>query len=245
MFLLIFSQTPVKAAGAGLYPDLVTVVPHHLQIVNQLQHTILRFSNSIANVGDGPLQLRPEVPLTDGGQPVRSIQDILDANGNVVFSQLVSVFTYESSKKTWEIADTSLYAVHAGSPNGPTVGPTPMKMACCLVNFYALTGNDPVPDRNPYWDCRIMQGLSVGYADQYHASTDGQSIDITGAPAGIYYLTSTANPSRLYLEKDYSNNMAWVAFNLTYSNSGDAQFTIVDHSPCSTPGLCGTNAPNR
>ena len=37
----------------GLYPDLQTVVPLQLQIVNQDQREILRFSNGIANTGNG------------------------------------------------------------------------------------------------------------------------------------------------------------------------------------------------
>jgi hypothetical protein len=40
-------------------PDLQTVVPSHLNLVNQQQREILRFSNGIANTGSGPLELHP------------------------------------------------------------------------------------------------------------------------------------------------------------------------------------------
>ena len=48
-----------KPSGGGLYPDLRTVVPLHLSIMNQQQHDILRFSNGIANTGTGPGRSAP------------------------------------------------------------------------------------------------------------------------------------------------------------------------------------------
>lgn len=48
-----------------LLPDLMTVVPKHLQIQNSQQNEMLRFSNGIANVGLGPWWLEPEFPAAD------------------------------------------------------------------------------------------------------------------------------------------------------------------------------------
>ena len=42
------------APSTALYPDLRTVVPTHLNFVNQQQNEYLRFSNGIANTGGGP-----------------------------------------------------------------------------------------------------------------------------------------------------------------------------------------------
>jgi len=53
-----------KPSGGGLYPDLQTVVPLHLSMMNQQQRDILRFSNGIANTGDGPWALRPDFQPT-------------------------------------------------------------------------------------------------------------------------------------------------------------------------------------
>src|SRR5215813_1887422 len=117
--LTVPSTRVMQAAGKGLYPDLVTVVPHKLELINQQQHTFIRFSNSIANVGDGPLQLRPDTPLSNG--PANVIQDILDSNGNVVSSTAVSKFVFDSGYKEWEVLDVGQYSIHAGSVTGPTV----------------------------------------------------------------------------------------------------------------------------
>src|SRR5688572_31626145 len=76
--------------GGGLLPDLQTVVPTHLQIVNQQQRDLLRFSNGIANTGAGPLALRPE----NVGDVTNGIQEIRDADGNVVSERLASQYEF-------------------------------------------------------------------------------------------------------------------------------------------------------
>src|SRR5687767_5724325 len=52
----------------GKLPDIQTVVPQHLNLVNEHQREVLRFSNLIANTGDGPWRMRPEFPLA-GSNP--------------------------------------------------------------------------------------------------------------------------------------------------------------------------------
>jgi len=238
----------VDAAGkpsGGLYPDLRTVVPQHVEIMNQQQHSYLRFSNGVANTGDGPLRLRPENHITDTSAVTNGIQEILDANGNKVYEQVVSQFAFHPAHNHWHIADVALFSVHAGSPTGPIVGSTSTKITSCLIDWYKLDDNAPRPERT-YWDCYTSyQGISVGWVDQYHMSLEGQELDITAIPSGRYYFVSTANPLNHFLEKDYTNNTAWVGFDLVNDNKGNAKLTIVDHSPCSTPGLCGDTAPNR
>ena len=53
---------------------------------------------------------------------------------------------------------------------------------------------------------------------------------ITGLAPGVYYLISTANFDHVFLEKDYTNNRAWVAFQLTRDSKGNARITIVGDS---------------
>ena len=43
----------------------------------------------------------------------------------------------------------------------------------------------------------------------------GQDLDITGLPAGIYYLTQDADPDNHWLETRDDNNRSWVKFALT------------------------------
>jgi len=56
--LLLASARGAGAPGPPLYPDVVEVVPSHLQIQNDHQREWLRFSTTHLNVGAGNLQIR-------------------------------------------------------------------------------------------------------------------------------------------------------------------------------------------
>jgi hypothetical protein len=230
-----------KPSGGGLYPDLRTVVPLHLSIMNQQQHDILRFSNGIANTGDGPWALRPDFQPT----VTNAIQGIRDASGNVVREELVSTYEFHPEHNHWHIGDIALFEVRKGSPTGKVVGGNSIKVTFCLIDWYTLEGNANSNERE-FFDCATSyQGISVGWVDQYHQATDGQQLDLTGVPeANDYYLVSTANHAGVFLEKDYSNNTAWVKFRLYRDSNGNRKVEVLDHSPC-TGGLCGDSAPNR
>ena len=244
LFTNFYSQN-VFAQGPGLLPDMQTVVPLHLQIQNQQQHEYLRFSNGIANTGVGDLRLRPEFPIGDITQPQLAIQEILDANGNIVSETVVSQFQYHPAHKHWHITGTALFEVRMGSPTGAVFGTNSVKTTFCLIDWYTLSGNANTKART-YFDCfGDHQGISPGWVDQYHQELDGQALDITGAPAGLYYLVSKANPDNNFIESDNSNNVAWVAFMLFRKSGGNASIEIVGHSDCNSTGLCGDDAPNR
>ena len=241
VLVLTAGTATATQSRVGRYPDLRTVVPTHLQLVNQQQRTLLRFSNGIANTGDGPLRLRPEFLPT----VTRAVQEIVDAQGTVVQEHVASTFEFHPAHNHWHIGDIALFELHANSPTGPIVAGNAVKVTFCLIDWYRLEGNSPTKER-AYWDCATSyQGISVGWVDQYHHSLDGQELDLTGVPPGRYYLVSTANYARRFLEQDVTNNSAWVSFDLRYDATGNAKLTRVDHSPCATPGLCGDGAPNR
>lgn len=62
--------------------------------------------------------------------------------------------------------------------------------------------------RSTYDDCLANQGISRGWADEYGYQLDGQWIDVTDVPRGLYVLEAEVNPARFYRELDYANNAA-------------------------------------
>lgn len=62
-----------------LLPDLMTVVPKHLQIQNEHQTEKLRFSNGLANLGSGPWWLEPEFPDDSSGSSCQAAYQVLAA----------------------------------------------------------------------------------------------------------------------------------------------------------------------
>ena len=245
LFLASGNLNGLASISDGLLPDLRTVVPELLKLVNAHQREILRFSNAVANTGDGPWRMRPEFPLGDISQPQKAIQEILDTNGNIVEEKEVSQFQFHEQHNHWHINGIALFEVRSGAPNGPVFGGNSIKTTFCLIDWYKLEDNSPTTER-VYFDCNgTYQGISVGWADQYHQATEGQQLDITGAPEGRYYLVSTSNHEGVFIEKNYTNNTAWVAFDLTRDSKGNPKIAVVDHSYCETAGLCGEGVPNR
>ena len=271
---LVGALTIVAAALAGrdggggtttdltaLYPDMRTVVPQHLNLVNEHKRDLLRFSNGIANTGGGPWAMRPDPPLDQATDFTTAIQEIR-SNGSyykcgtqpkqvtacyeVLRDYPTSRFEYHPAHNHWHMGDVALFEVRKGSPTGPVVGGNSIKTTFCLIDWYKLEDNAPASER-VFFDCYTSyQGISAGWVDQYHQATSGQEVDLTGVPNGNdYYLVSTANYAKVFLEQDYTNNTAWVKFTLTSDSNGNRKVTVVGNSPCETPGLCGSNTTNR
>jgi hypothetical protein len=255
-------RTDGGGAPGGLLPDLRTVVPTHLQLVNQQQRETLRFSNGIANTGAGPWALRPEPPLSNAVDRVSAVQEFRDSGAlykcgtqpkqvtacyNVVSEKVAGTFEFHPAHNHWHIGDVALFEVRKGSPTGPIVGGNSIKTTFCLIDWYKLADNAPSAER-VFFDCYTsFQGISSGWVDQYHQSTEGQQLDLTGVPnANDYYLVSTSNYARIFTESDYTNNSAWVKFRLYADSKGNRKVEVTAHSPCVMgSGLCGERSTNR
>lgn len=249
------------APSGGLLPDMRTVVPAHLQLVNEHQKETLRFANGIANTGPGPWALRPDPPVSDATTTVTAMQEIRDSNTlykcgeqpkqvtacyNVVQEIRTGTFEFHPAHNHWHIGDVALFEVRKGSPAGPIVGGNSVKTTFCLIDWYKLDDNAPSAERT-FFDCYTsFQGIQSGWVDQYHQATEGQQLDLTGVPnANDYYLVSTANYAQVFTESNYTNNTAWVKFTLSGTGGGNRKITVTAHSPCESPGMCGERATNR
>lgn len=237
--------SPVVVQGVSpsdYYPDLQTVVPHHVQLVNAHKRDILRFTNGFVNLGGGPLALRPDF---SNPTSTAATQEIRDPSGEVVEEHDAGSYEFHPNHNHWHVANAALFEVHSGAPDGPLVSGASIKVGFCLIDWYRLEGNSPTSERT-FWDCsKGYQGSSVGWVDQYHQELEGQSIDLTAVGNGVYYLTSEANPVQAFLESNYDNNTAWVEFELYGRGTGNRKVTILGNSPCATPAMCGIGAPNR
>ncbi|MGH9264092.1 MAG: lysyl oxidase family protein [Acidimicrobiales bacterium] len=249
----------IEAAG-GRLPDMRTVVPQHLNLVNEHQREILRFSNLIANTGAGPWRLRPEFPLegtaTDARQQaIQQVLDSEDSSGDVVCEELVSEFAYHPTHRHWHTDGVALFEIRVGSPDGEVFendrgARTSVKTTFCLIDWVKLIGSSTSgkDTTRTYFDCLgPFHGVSVGWADQYHHATDGQDLDITGvAPGEEYFLVSVTDADGRFLESDPGNNGAWQGFRVSRDSKGNPKITLTSHSTCdATLGLCGGQKANR
>jgi hypothetical protein len=257
--------TPTDPCPGGLEPDLQPIVPHHLQIQNTGQREYLRLDNGIANVGAGPWHLHPQTVASGGAGTTTAIQDIWstaggasDPAGQIVCSFPTTQFEFHPAHNHWHIGSVALFGVHKATDNGTggEIGAVlvnnlgvaqSFKTTFCLIDWIKIDGNSKTPERT-FWSCdrtAPFQGVSVGWIDQYHHSLEGQEIDLTGAPVGIYYLTVDVNDDGVFIESSRSNNLSWVSFRLSRESNGNPKITLIGHSACSSPSMCGEGLPGR
>lgn len=80
------------------------------------------------------------------------------------------------------------------------------KQGFCVIDLVPLT---PLPIQDAkYRSCGSNQGISVGWADEYKWTLDGQWVVVDDVPPGSYVLEAEVNAERLYVETNYANNMA-------------------------------------
>jgi hypothetical protein len=99
------------------------------------------------------------------------------------------------------------------------------KTGFCLGDRYARELTLPRMPRSPVWsaECgrgepqlrRLVEGLSVGYGDDYPPSREGQWIDVSGLPPGRYQLVHVADPGRRLLESTRTDDAASLLLRLT------------------------------
>lgn len=236
----------VELYGGPMFPDIVEQAPSHLQIQNEHQREMLRFSTNHINLGQGPLQIRGGgqiAPCTINGvsydRCTYATQELLDANGRLVLTHPAGVALFHPEHNHWHQSAVANFAVRSGALNGPIVA-NGEKITFCLIDFdktTLITSNNT----RVYWSCDAeLQGISPGWADEYHHSTEGQELDITTIPEGLYYLTNQADPEDHWLESDETNNFAWVKFFLSRKGANPS-ITILGQSACDGDS-CGNGA---
>jgi Lysyl oxidase len=229
----------------GLLPDIVEEVPHHLQIQNTQQGEFLRFSTTHVNIGKGPLQIRggdQVAPCVIEGvsyvQCTHAVQEILDANGKVVSTQAAGVALFHPEHNHWHQDAVAAFTIV--DENGDTEA-TGTKVTFCLVDVkhYGDTGTFKKDYPRTYFECNgDLQGIAPGWGDQYHHSTPGQELEITGFAAGTYLLEHDADPENRWLESNERNNHTWVRFELE-RNGANASVTVLATSDCIPDITCG------
>ena len=238
--------------GTPLYPDIVNERPNHMQIQNTQQGEFLRYTSAIANLGAGKLKILgggQVVPCTVDGETTictQSTQQILDASGNVVATHDAGVFLFHAAHNHWHQSAVDLFQIRAGSLDGPVIG-TSTKVTFCMIDYEWLDGTDK--KTREFMACNSdFQGVTPGWADQYHHSTEGNEIDMTGQPQGNYYLTLYVDPDQHWLESNENNQLAWTKFFLDRSTGSNPNIVELEHSTCDPilgPDCFANNPSNR
>jgi hypothetical protein len=188
----------------------------------------LRFSNRVANLGLGPLEVRMGPVDAAAGLAAmgRWTQRVAREDGTFR-DQAVGVAEFHPIHGHYHYQGLSHYVVHqydlATSTRGAAVNDG-TKAGFCFIDSGVV---DPARPGNggatydatgclaPLSGGDTRMGVSPGWFDLYDASLSEQYVDLAGVPDGVYELVSTSNPMGTILETDATDNAASVVFRLT------------------------------
>lgn len=239
LLVLVTTSSDATAAGPPLYPDLRTMPPSDLRfdIVTvdspgaPQQRKVLRFSNTVANVGQGPLELYGTLQTGSTGKYVKVEQRIYDRDGLLSTTKDVGTFEYHEAHAHWHFADFASYQLYAAS--GTTLGQPLLekkgtKTGFCLLDTTRIQRLADSPRLGVYTQCgtlsdaspTLTQGISVGWGDTYRASLAEQWVDLGPADGtayladGDYAIWSKVDPTTKLAEggNSLTNNIATTFF---------------------------------
>ncbi len=216
----------------------------------------LRFTTSADNVGDGPLLIHGSRDHV--GQPQmtarQAFQSAVDGSIPMSYEQaqhaIPATLYYEpaATHEHWHLLGFEHFQLR--TPSGETVV-TDRKTGFCLGDRYVTA--DRLPNR-PADDgsvqgrlaaylrenrcghhapeaLSVMEGISVGYGDDYLHTVDFQWLDISAVPSGVYDVVNVVNGDRSLVEKSYANNASSMAISVRWPGNATTPPATITHPP--------------
>jgi hypothetical protein len=182
--------------------------------------THLRLSNATANIGLGKLHMYGVFP--DNGDGTQDVRQRIFRSDGTYFDRDAGAFLYHPGHAHIHFDDWAIYRLRTVAAGGGVGGIVVegAKTSYCILDGLVHDNSLPgFPSSPEFTTCGSnLQGLSVGWADIYTKNLEGQNLDITGIPAGQYWLESEADPFNHILETDETNNIARIL--VTIGNPG-------------------------
>ena len=234
--------TPRFTRDSARPPDLDQELPWHLRVTstgpsNAPRHR-LGFASAVTNIGDGPLIVSGRRDRTADTMTADQLIEWFEAPMAVV--EGVGRLRYVQSRdhEHWHLLDFERYELRGA---GSTRRLTDRKTGFCLGDRYRTRGRAlPAEPPAPRYTGRcglgatgrlqLVEGISVGYGDDYAANLEGQSLPLTGLPAGRYVLVHSVNVRRRLQETDYGNNASSLLLRLRW-RSGTPRIRVLRRCP--------------
>ncbi len=215
------SEVPLD--GYPYYPDLTALPPDDLYFSREVlgdgrPHLLLRFTTSVSNGGEGPLELVGNP--TSSGQVVHQVIYDAPANGFLVEQRPLGIdLIHHPTHHHYHLSNFATYELYRLDQDGnPISTGQGGKQSSCVLDSVRMTSVPP--QERAYTVCELeRQGLSVGWQDTYSASLPDQWIDLGKAPlrGGTYVLRYVVDPLRQLSEGGRTQN-----------NTAETRFTVRD-----------------
>lgn len=263
--LNLVSPSGKPALEQPLLPDLVPEPAEEgtAKAYEKGGEKLLNVGFRVRNIGAGPLEVFPEIEsepndCNGDGDPTNdriALQnEYLDSNGDGVFERDVDTDVrtraagcnaFHPAHGHWhsEVVGNELLSEQTGK-----VVRSLEKITFCLTDWAVDDANRPGWSHTAYYplgncDQVSLQGISVGWLDQYSAGYASQDMEIEGLPAESYCIRTTVDLAGDILEESKSNNVAERRILLDPSQTPPA-LSLLD-GPCQFPAPSSPSQPTH
>lgn len=220
------SSPPSDPPGpALLLPNMRSLGAGDLQIQVVGERRLLRFSASLANLGPGPLLLRPTrgVACPAGQHPANQLLH-RDRNTDgryqserdtVVRRRHAGCMLAHPDHDHWHFDAMAAYSLRRPGTTEPLVARD--KVSFCLRDNVRVRNQPVVVRREHFGECsrHRRQGISPGWVDIYTADLSGQTLRLPAGPRRqTLCLDLEADPDDLLLETDETDNASSVGIRI-------------------------------
>ena len=231
--------------GQPLLPDLTPVPPVDVRTTFKDGSTVLRFSSTLVNVGEGDFVLRATRQSTVlerlSAQWVVEQEVEYSINGGELIPTDAAMVWGGDGHDHWHIERVASYRLVPLDDNGDPVDDksnmVDSKVGFCF--FDHSLHNDSGPEEAVFSvhacgdldDREIRMGMSPGWADMYPFTLPGQSINIDGLPDGNYRLWAEADAAQWFDEVSRDNNLTWVDLEISTRDDGLRRARLIGVGP--------------
>jgi hypothetical protein len=216
-------------------PDLVTLPLFDFLVASdELGNEALRFSTTIANVGDGPLLIRARRAFGWNDQ-WNVVQWFEEPDGQETGRLTGANMVFGGhGHEHWHIKFGAAYRLLSEDDRQLA---TQTKAGYCFFDQVAVDTDLPgAPAESVYPNdlcgkdgaTSVEMGMSVGWSDPYFWQLEDQHVVISGFPDGRYRLTADADPDGWLAETDETNNGTWAIIELGTQADGLRTVELVE-----------------
>lgn len=210
-------DVPVPSSPNGCYPE---------EMAEQGARRCLRFDQTIANVGDGPFEVRYRLDGVASDSTRALVQRVYSSDGSVR-DRFADTYVFHPAHAHFHYVNFARSHLWKATPDGKRVGSRPIrssrKNGFCMVDVEQLhfgkRGDAPRTYIPPgclaptavdpeSGEVAAISGISKGWADVYTWYLADQYIEVSGVPDGYYILQNVADQADTVKELDERNNSA-------------------------------------
>jgi hypothetical protein len=215
---------PDRVPPEALLPNMVALPAEELLIEGSGRRRALRFAAILANTGTGPLQVSPIPALACPAAQRYVEQRVFLDDGSARYERrrdrsVVKLpggcMLFHPTHEHWHFDSTAGYALT--DVTGDLTVVERNKISFCLRDSEPLRAATE-RTRRAYGECERdkRQGISVGWADRYDASLDGQRLPLPRRFVdGQYCLRIEVDPYDLFTESDETDNDSAVVVDIS------------------------------